>query len=644
MNLEQKKDNERYVTLAGYNFKTLAYDPFGDTLPPLPDDQRILQCSGPFELEADSTAIILIGIVFAQWYGIYQRPDSALVQVDNTCQFIFNMNWLLPGPPSPPILTCVPGDAQVTLVWTNTPEFEPDPYWDVVSDPGSALYDSFYVRYDFEGYRVWRSMTGQTGSWELLSTCDLYNAVSFEYPIAEDDTIFAENTGIFHTYLDDEVRNGFEYFYAVTSFDYNTVKDDDTLGPGYRELTFESGQVGISTYPRRDPANFVPGVCSVEVLSGNDSLAGDINLSIAYPLDMVAADMYLDYADVVYDSATFGGLYSVYFRGTDGSAIDSLFAVVGNVGLTITHAFSVVNGISVEANLVFDSLPADQSIFKAVTKESGTYPDSLIVASLPGAWASYFAFWAYRGNNYRIEWYSTTGGANANSVRVTDLMTGEDIAYSPYDPDLNHLYDEYADGWCFQSHLAVSDTLVLNGTPPATRNTKYLYINGGLVGLKAGGPLMPGDSVPSTSDVWLAEADEDFLPAPVSASFAIHSVPAYFDTLTQLAAINVKVVPNPYIIHNEWQTSFRQRRLKFINLPADCTVRVFNLNGELVRTLVHHHTLVPADGEQEVANSAGGDEWWDLLSENRQLVSSGIYIFHVQSAVGEQVGKFVVIR
>jgi hypothetical protein len=43
-------------------------------------------------------------------------------------------------------------------------------------------------------------------------------------------------------------------------------------------------------------------------------------------------------------------------------------------------------------------------------------------------------------------------------------------------------------------------------------------------------------------------------------------------------------------------------------------------------------------------NSAGGDQWWDLLSENRQLVSSGIYIYHIQSTVGEQVGKFVVIR
>jgi hypothetical protein len=45
-----------------------------------------------------------------------------------------------------------------------------------------------------------------------------------------------------------------------------------------------------------------------------------------------------------------------------------------------------------------------------------------------------------------------------------------------------------------------------------------------------------------------------------------------------------------------------------------------------------------------VPNNLGGDEWWDLLSDNRQLVASGIYIFHVESNVGDQVGKFVVIH
>jgi hypothetical protein len=47
--------------------------------------------------------------------------------------------------------------------------------------------------------------------------------------------------------------------------------------------------------------------------------------------------------------------------------------------------------------------------------------------------------------------------------------------------------------------------------------------------------------------------------------------------------------------------------------------------------------------EGGVGNDLGGDEWWDILSENRQLVASGVYIYHIDSEVGEQVGKFVII-
>ena len=668
LNLEPNLDNERYVTLAGYNFKTMVYEPY-DTVQPLPDDQRFLQCSGPFELMSESTAVVLVGVIFANWDSLQERPDSALALVDGTCQFVFDMNWLLPGPPTPPILTCIPGDAQITLVWSNAPEYEPDPYYDVVSDPGNPnLYDPYYRQYDFEGYRIWRSQTGQSGSWERLEVCDLYNGITFEWIAADgSDTLRAEDTGIIHSFIDDGVRNGFTYYYAVTSFDYNWVTSTydsifimdsvwyapetiwvyiyDTLEvTGPRALSFESGAVGIQSAPRRDPANFVPGICSLEVISGNELLGDKIVLDIPYPLAMTSSDMYLDYLDVVYDSATQGGLYSVYLRDTDGSNVDSLFAVVGNNDITITHAFSMLHGVTVEANLVFDSIPADESIFKEIKQESGTYPESLIVASIPSAWTNYFAFWAYRGNEYQIEWYSKTGGSDANSVRVIDLMTGDTIPYRPYDPETDHSYDEFANGWCFLSHRDVSDTLVLNGSPWTLYNTKYLYINSGLVGMNRNGPMLPTGPVPSTSDVWLAVASEEFTPAPLSASFTIHSTPAYFDTVTQLEAFNVKVVPNPYLLHNEWQTSFKQRRLKFINLPSDCTIRIFNLNGELVKTLLHHHTLEPIEGQQEVTNSAGGDQWWDLLSENRQLVSSGIYIFHIQSAVGEQVGKFVVIR
>jgi hypothetical protein len=154
--------------------------------------------------------------------------------------------------------------------------------------------------------------------------------------------------------------------------------------------------------------------------------------------------------------------------------------------------------------------------------------------------------------------------------------------------------------------------------------------------LKAGNPR------PGEGDVWTVRAAAAYLPAPINARVKITPTPAKVQ-LDSVLTLNVKVVPNPYIIANEWQQSFRLRRLRFINLPSTCTIRVFNLNGELVKTLTHTNNTTASNGS-ELSNFTGGDEWWDLLSENRQLVASGIYVFHVQSDVGEQIGKFVVIR
>jgi hypothetical protein len=39
-----------------------------------------------------------------------------------------------------------------------------------------------------------------------------------------------------------------------------------------------------------------------------------------------------------------------------------------------------------------------------------------------------------------------------------------------------------------------------------------------------------------------------------------------------------------------------------------------------------------------------GEAAWDLVSRNGQEVESGIYMFTVDSSLGQQTGKFVVIR
>ncbi len=92
--LEPNVDAERYATMAGYNFVTGLYEPF-DTVPPDPDDQRFLLASGPFDLEPDSVVTLVFSVMFADWMGIYLRPDTAIALIDQYAEDYYNMFWYL---------------------------------------------------------------------------------------------------------------------------------------------------------------------------------------------------------------------------------------------------------------------------------------------------------------------------------------------------------------------------------------------------------------------------------------------------------------------------------------------------------------------------------------------------------------------
>ena len=100
----------------------------------------------------------------------------------------------------------------------------------------------------------------------------------------------------------------------------------------------------------------------------------------------------------------------------------------------------------------------------------------------------------------------------------------------------------------------------------------------------------------------------------------------------------VSVVPNPYRGGVVWDRppvagDTFGRHVDFIGLPkARSTIKVYTLAGDLVQRLDH-------DGAQ-----GNGEERWNLISRNGQDVVSGVYLFTVDSALGHQVGRFVVIR
>jgi len=99
-------------------------------------------------------------------------------------------------------------------------------------------------------------------------------------------------------------------------------------------------------------------------------------------------------------------------------------------------------------------------------------------------------------------------------------------------------------------------------------------------------------------------------------------------------------VPNPYIGSATWELKDYENKILFSHLPEMCTIRIYSLSGDLVDILYHN-----VEGDITPDTTPSGDESWDLLTQNDQYISSGLYIFVVKSEAGEmKIGKFAVIK
>lgn len=130
--------------------------------------------------------------------------------------------------------------------------------------------------------------------------------------------------------------------------------------------------------------------------------------------------------------------------------------------------------------------------------------------------------------------------------------------------------------------------------------------------------------------------------------------PVYSSDVVEDSGLRVTVYPNPYKysfpdgqgnvatyfgqgFEGYGQTHLREqdRRIWFANLPDTATIRIYSLDGDLIRE-IHH----PDQFLTRYSSVVG----WDLVTRNTQAVVSGIYIWRVDSRLGSQVGKLVIIK
>ncbi|MGD2135094.1 MAG: hypothetical protein PVF27_02995, partial [Gemmatimonadales bacterium] len=261
--------------------------------------------------------------------------DKSLV-----AQELFNAKFLLPFAPESPDFFLVPGDGEVTVVWQpSVTETVGDPYYSIASDPASALYDPNYRFNDVEGYRIYRGRTRAqleliaqfdyanttfedfTGAWAYDGNCapelgvqtdcpvtfpldpatedgvehDLVGDIRFVKPggrvqLADGSILVLEefnvvedagypalaNTGVPFAYIDRDVVNSINYFYAVTAFDVNSIGS----GPGSLESPAQS--MGVTP---RAPSGNLSSPATVVGTYGRDEL---LNPNTAFSIDPAA--------------------------------------------------------------------------------------------------------------------------------------------------------------------------------------------------------------------------------------------------------------------------------------------------------------------------------------------------------------------
>lgn len=89
----------------------------------------------------------------------------------------------------------------------------------------------------------------------------------------------------------------------------------------------------------------------------------------------------------------------------------------------------------------------------------------------------------------------------------------------------------------------------------------------------------------------------------------------------------VNVVPNPYYAYSEYEVNQFDNRVKVTNLPDECVVSIYSINGYLVRRFTKSNSTTSLD--------------WDMKNSAGIPISNGVYLVHVDAGeAGQKVIKF----
>ncbi len=178
-------------------------------------DLAVLMAAGYFELPVNAYQKLAVLILCSD------APEKLIDKI-HVANRIYKYNFNFMKAPELPILQAQASSGRVNLSWDRTAERSYDPI----------------LGHDFEGYLVYRSTDGI--HWGKPITNSKGEQI-FETPLAQFDSsnqyqgfhpvdvegvrfYLGDNSGLSHTYVDQNLMNGVSYYYAVTAYDYGSEK------------------------------------------------------------------------------------------------------------------------------------------------------------------------------------------------------------------------------------------------------------------------------------------------------------------------------------------------------------------------------------------------------------------------------------
>lgn len=577
-------------------------------------DVASVHAAGPFDFAPGHT----VTFTFANIFGINKADLLANTAL---CQTIYDLNYKTAKAPTQPNVRAVAGNQSVTL------------YWD--ADPSESAIDDFTGNNAFEGYKIYRStdrglswgdpITNAVGAlvgYVPIAQCDLNNGIT---GVSQLDPYFflGDDTGLFHKFVDRNLKNGVEYWYAVCAYDHEDVWDILPVVP------LENPRLSVADYPGDNTVSVIP----------QNKPAGFTGPSLSWTrTGYTTVELLWEIMD---ENAVIDNAYTITIDDTSSpgaktfSVYDSLKnqLIIENCpnfhGEEDTPTFNGLKLLIIDE----DAISFDRSRSFWATESGDTSDCNWQISASPTSPLPY---------DYEVRF-----NAEGDTAFFPPTMV---FPFQIWNTTLNHQVD-----------VAVFDQ-----TPTdTTQAMKDSWTSGDILKLKEG---IDGSTkftwviiltrVPATIDTIINDVDtvivdpnwveippkqgdiaKIFSRKPLTSldRYTLRTQKATTSGATRDDLDNISVIPNPYVVTSAYETQPWIKELQFHNLPEECEIRIFTVSGELVQVL-HHEP--GSEGYRGPAVEA-----WNLWSYNDQEVAFGVFIYHVKAkGVGEKMGKFAIIK